>query len=197
MYESFVDWYWSIFRVGKNYSAFAVQIAAFYSWLMLLASGIAIVRLIKQQLPNFLIWVFVIVAVSYSTTDIVIASLYDFYRFFDSEQGYRAIAISYTLLDSITAIMVMLVMQRKCHSANRFVATADIIVMILLCNGACHFLINGYYMLFDNSQNELAAMLYSATILFNDTLLLALMFFPHLGGKIVSKIFNRPQRFVV
>lgn len=197
MYDSFVDWYWSIFRVGPTYGAFATQIAAFYSWLMLFASGLAFVRVFKQQLPLFIGWVFAIIALSYSTTDIVIANLYDFYRYFDSNQDYRAIAISYTILDSITAIVVLLIMQRFCLSANRYIATVDLIVMILLCNGAAHFIVNGYYMMFDNSENELMAMLYSATIMFNDTLLVVLMFFPKLGQKISNRIFKKQSGLVV
>lgn len=197
MYDSFVDWYWSFFGVGPSYQAFGIQIAAFYSWLMLLASGIAVVRVFKQQLPVFLAFVFVIVALSYSATDIVIASLYDFYRYFESNQEYRAIAISYTILDSLTVIIVLLVMQRFCLSANRYIATVDLIVMILLCNGAAHFIVNGYYMMFDNSDNELMAMLYSATIMFNDTLLVALMFIPKLGQNISNSILKKRLQLAV
>lgn len=184
MYDSFVDWYWSVFRVGESFVAFGSQIAAVISWLMLLASVIAIIRCFKGQLPNFITLCITIVALSYAATDLLIASFYDFYRFFDQQFDYRAVSISYTLLDSITAILVLLVMQRLCRSANKFVATADIMVIILLCNGAAHFLINGYYMMIGDSESEGLAMIYTATILFNDALLVVLMFFPQFGEKL-------------
>lgn len=184
MYDSFVDWYWSVFRVGESFVAFGSQIAAVISWLMLLASVIAIIRYLKGQLPNFITLCITIVALSYAATDLLIASFYDFYRFFDQQFDYRAVSISYTLLDSITAILVLLVMQRLCRSAYKFVATADIMVIILLCNGAAHFLINGYYMMIGDSESEGLAMIYTATILFNDALLVVLMFFPQFGEKL-------------
>lgn len=184
MYDSFVDWYWSVFRVGESFVAFGSQIAAVISWMMLLASVIAIIRCFKGQLPNFITLCITIVALSYAATDLLIASFYDFYRFFDQQFDYRAVSISYTLLDSITAILVLLVMQRLCRSASKFVATADIMVIILLCNGAAHFLINGYYMMIGDSESEGLAMIYTATILFNDALLVVLMFFPQFGEKL-------------
>lgn len=192
MYDSFVDWYWSVFRVGESFVAFGSQIAAVISWLMLLASVIAIIRCFKGQLPNFITLCITIVALSYAATDLLIASFYDFYRFFDQQFDYRAVSISYTLLDSITAILVLLVMQRLCRSANKFVATADIMVIILLCNGAAHFLINGYYMMIGDSESEGLAMIYTATILFNDALLVVLMFFPQFGEKL--RCFNPSKK---
>jgi len=192
MYDSFVDWYWSVFRVGESFVAFGSQIATVISWLMLLASVIAIIRCFKGQLPNFITLCITIVALSYAATDLLIASFYDFYRFFDQQFDYRAVSISYTLLDSITAILVLLVMQRLCRSANKFVATADIMVIILLCNGAAHFLINGYYMMIGDSESEGLAMIYTATILFNDALLVVLMFFPQFGEKL--RCFNPSKK---
>jgi hypothetical protein len=192
MYDSFVDWYWSVFRVGESFVAFGSQIAAVISWLMLLASVIAIIRCFKGQLPNFITLCITIVALSYAATDLLIASFYDFYRFFDQQFDYRAVSISYTLLDSTTAILVLLVMQRLCRSANKFVATADIMVIILLCNGAAHFLINGYYMMIGDSESEGLAMIYTATILFNDALLVVLMFFPQFGEKL--RCFNPSKK---
>ena len=181
MYESFVDWYWSVFGVGENYNAFGSRIAALYSWLMLLAAGLTYLKYLKQQVPKFLCYTFLIVALSYSSTDIFMAGLNGFYRYFDDSVSFRAIAVSYTLLDSLTAILVMLVVQRMCKQANLFLDAVDIVVMILLCNGAAHFLANGYYMVVEQGSFEWIAMLYSATIIITDGVLVLVMFFPMLG----------------
>ncbi|MCF6458920.1 hypothetical protein [Pseudoalteromonas sp. MMG024] len=182
MYESFVDWYWSIFGVGENNVAFGSKIAALYSWLMLLAAGLTYLKYLKQQVPKFVCFAFAIVALSYSSTDLLMAGVNGFYRNFDEGDSFRAIAVSYTLLDSLTAILVMLVVQRMCKQANPFLDVVDIMVMILLYNGAAHFLVNGYYMVVEQGSVDWIAMLYSATIIITDGVLVLVMFFPALGG---------------
>lgn len=183
MIEAIIEAYWAFFGIGEGTGIDAAILAAILSFLMLCALPLNCVRFFQGKIPFFLLIAHTIIALSYASTDIVMASLTSFYKNFDDTLQFVSISLSYTILDSLTAIAVMVSSRKMNCYKSTYNKAIDLMVLILLINGAAHFLMTAYNVV-ASDFSTLIAMFYSALIVFNDALLVTVMFMPLLANKL-------------
>lgn len=172
--ESFIDWWVSLLSHSNKDSFYLKQIVT-YSALLILCVLISIVKYFfkKCSLSHFL--VVSIIAISYLTTDYVLAkeSYEGGVKFSDD---FHLMYFMFSIFDSLTAIIILISYPLVAKSPN-YSSSVIVVIAVLLINSIMHLFISGM-MLFGGWPDKYEAFFYSITVLINSWIMMISLYAP-------------------
>lgn len=174
--DQFIDWWVSLLSHTNPDSFYLKQIVT-YSGLLILCVLTTIVKYTFKKCSVSHLLVVGIIAISYLTTDYVLAKE-SYEGGVEFSQDFHLMYFMFSVFDSLTAIIILISYPLASKSSN-YSPSVIVVIGVLLINSVMHLFISGM-MLYGGWPDRYDAFLYSSVVFLNSYVLMLSLYAPTL-----------------